>query len=60
MREDKTQTRTYLLIDYGRPHAHEYTGKKVKMTEMEAHDRNYAFAINRSNKRYVKQNAREL
>lgn len=60
MREDNTPIRTYLLIDYGRPHAHEYTGKKVKMTEMEAHDRNYAFAINRSNKRYVKQNAREL
>ena len=53
MREDNTPIRTYLLIDYGRPHAHEYTGKKVKMTEMEAHDRNYAFAINRANKRYV-------
>ena len=60
MREDKTPIRTYLLIDYGRPHAHEYTGKKVKMTEMEAHDRNYSFAINRANKRYVKQDAREL
>jgi len=54
MREDNTTTRTYLLIDYGRPHAHEYTGKKVKMTEQEAHDRNYAFAINRANKRYIK------
>ena len=54
MREDNTPIRTYLLIDYGRPHAHEYTGKKVKMTELEAHDRNYAFSLNKAGKRYIK------
>lgn len=55
MRKDNTTIRTYLLIDYGRPHAHEYTGKKVKMTELEAHDRNHAFALNKAGKRYIKE-----
>jgi hypothetical protein len=53
-REDNTPISTYLLIDYGRPHAHEYTAKKVKMTELEAHDLNYAFALNKAGKRYIK------
>ncbi len=54
MREDNTPIKNYILIDYGRHHAHEYTGKKVKMTEQEAHYINYSFALNKAGKRYIK------
>ena len=50
----------YYLIDYGKP-ANPYTyNKEVWLTEQEAHDRNQGFALNHTEKRYVKATRRKL
>ena len=50
----------YLLIEYSKP-AHEYTLiKRAYLTEEEAHDLNYALALNGTGKRYVKNIPRKI
>jgi len=50
----------YLLIEYSKQaHKHTYI-KEVYLTEQEAHDLNYALAMNKSGKRYVKDVPRKI
>mgnify|MGYP003323468743 CR=1 FL=1 len=50
----------YLLIEYSKP-ANKYTHiRETYLTEQEAHDLNYAFAINGAEKRYVKATNRTI
>lgn len=44
------------MIDYSKPAPHPLLAPKpIKMSEVEAHSRNQAFALNRASQRYVKQ-----
>lgn len=46
----------YDRVDYSKPAPHPLLAPKpIKMTEIEAHSRNQAFALNRASQRYVKQ-----
>ena len=50
----------YLLIEYNKP-ATKYTHiKEAHLTEREAHDLNYALALNGTGKRYVKATPRKI
>ena len=54
---DNTKTYKYTLIEYGesrRDIERLKPVKKTKLTVQEAHDLNYALALNGSTKRYVK------
>lgn len=56
----KQTTSKYLLIEYSKQaHKHTYI-KEAYLTEQEAHDLNYALALNNTGKRYVKDVPRKI
>lgn len=55
MEIDNSKIGKYYLFDFDRPHGHERVdNSSVKLTDKEAKQKNYAFAINKTNKLYVK------
>jgi hypothetical protein len=55
MEIDNSNKGKYFLFDFDRPHGHERVDDKaVPLTDKEAKQKNYALAINKTNKLYVK------
>ena len=55
MEIDNTNKSKYFLFDFDKPHGHErVSNKPVVLTDKEAKHKNYAFAINKTNKLYVR------
>lgn len=52
---DNSPISNYELVEWNRPMNKYRHTRVVKMSQYEAESRNYAFAINRADKRYVKQ-----
>ena len=56
MEIDNSNKFKYFLFDFNRPHGHErVSNDPVVLTDKEAEKKNYAFALNRINKLYVRQ-----
>lgn len=52
---DKSPLHKYVLIDTNLKPSYARLSKAVDLTEAEAHKKNYAFSMNRSQKRYIKE-----
>lgn len=51
----KTPIYKYRLFDFARPHGHEAMPKIAFLTTKEAKEKNYAFALNHAQKKYIKE-----
>ena len=52
---DKSSMNKYVLIDTSLRPPYARISKPINLTEAEAQQKNYAFAMNRSQKRYIKE-----
>lgn len=60
MEIDNSNKFKYFLFDFSRPHGHErISDNPVILTDKEAKKKNYAFALNKVNKLYVKYKTRK-
>ena len=45
----------YRLYDFARPHGHEASPRFIFLTNKEAAEKNHAFALNHTQKKYIKE-----